>query len=222
MIIRTEHKSNYTMISNSVIRDNRLSSDGLKLLLFMLSCTDNWNFSVKGLASALGWSDRKVMRIVPELKKAGYLIQRLQSDSKGRFLPAVWEVYEEPQTAIPKSCIADKPLYQKTAMRSNRNTDEPQCGKMAVIRKTNIKERPIDKKEQYCKKGHTQNLGIYQNVFLTDSEQKELCESFGYETVIDYIDRLSAYQKENPNKKYKSHKETIEKWIIQDKERKAI
>ncbi len=221
MIIRKEHKNNFTMISNSVIRDNRLSSDGLKLLLFMLSCSDDWNFCVKGLASALGWSDRKIMRIVPELKKAGYLIQRPQFDQKGRFLPAVWEVYEEPQTAIPKSCIVDSPQYQKTAMRSDRNTDEPQCGKMVVIRRNNIKEGTNIKKEQHCKKGHTQKLGIFQNVFLTESEQKELCDQYGFETVIDYIDRLSAYQNQNPNKKYKSHKDTIEKWIIEDKE-KAI
>ena len=66
---------------------------------------------------------------------------------------------------------------------------------------------------------HAHALGIYQNVFLTDEEQKELIDRLGYDSVVVYIDRLSTYMKENPGKKYKNHKATIEKWIKEDEGR---
>ena len=35
-------------------------------------------------------------------------------------------------------------------------------------------------------------------------------------------EKIFSIKNENPEKHYKNHKSTIEKWIIQDKERKAI
>lgn len=219
MIHRTEHNDNFTVIANETIRNPDLSDSAKVLLFFMLSCSDDWIFSVKGLASALGWSERKIMRLVPELKKAGYLEQKLHSDSKGHFLPPEWVVIEKP-SAIRNSCISVEPQYTKTAKRSDRKAVEPQCGKSVVIRNNNIKEITNRKKEQKKETHHI--LGRFQNVFLTDSEQKELCEHFGYEDVCDYIDRLSRYLNQHPDKEYKNHKSIIEKWIVEDKERKAI
>lgn len=144
MIQRTEHDDNYSVIANDTIRNPDLSDSAKVLLLFMLSCSDDWNFNVKGLASALGWSERKIMRLIPELKKAGYLEQKLHSDSKGRFLPPDWVVYEVP-TAIHENRNAVEPQRGQTATRSDRNTAEPQCGKSVVIRNTNIKEIPNSK-----------------------------------------------------------------------------
>jgi DNA-binding IclR family transcriptional regulator len=46
----------------------------------MMSCADDWNFSIKGLVKQLGWPERKVMRLVNELKKAGYIEQKTQFD----------------------------------------------------------------------------------------------------------------------------------------------
>lgn len=218
MIHRAEHKDNFTTIANATIRDTMLSDSAKVLLFFMLSCSDEWNFSVTGLASALGWSKRKVMRLIPELKKAGYLIQKLQSDSLGRFIPSAWEVFEV-STAIHEARISVEPKYTKTATRLNRNADEPQRGKSVSIRNNNSKEITNIKKEQCIKESA---IGIFQNVRLTNSEQEELINRYGTEEVGIYIDRLSTYMNENPEKHYKNHKATIEKWIIQDKERKAI
>ena len=89
MIHRAEHTENFTVLSNALLRDDRLSDSALRLLVFMMSCSDEWNFSVKGLVKQLGWPERKVMRLVNELKKAGYIEQKVQFDENGKFFVTV-------------------------------------------------------------------------------------------------------------------------------------
>ena len=64
-------------------------------------------------------------------------------------------------------------------------------------------------------------LGNFENVLLTDDEQKELCDRYGLEILGEYITRLSNYLEAHPEKHYKSHKAVIEKWIKQDERRLA-
>ena len=215
MIHRAEHKDNFTTIANATIRDTNLSDGAFRLLMFMLSCSDDWSFSIKGLAKVFGLAERTVMRRITELKKAGYIRQRRIQNQNGIITGCDWDIYEVP------SIHSDT----KPQCGSNHSVDEttvwskPQCGNLSPIRNNNSKEITNIKKEQCIKESA---IGIFQNVRLTNSEQEELINRYGIQEVGIYIDRLSTYMNENPEKHYKNHKATIEKWIIQDKERKAI
>lgn len=215
MIHRAEHKDNFTTIANATIRDTNLSDGAFRLLMFMLSCSDDWSFSIKGLAKVFGLAERTVMRRITELKKAGYIRQRRIQNQNGIITGCDWDIYEVP------SIHSDT----KPQCGSNHSVDEttvwskPQCGNLSPIRNNNSKEITNIKKEQCIKESA---IGIFENVRLTDSEQEELINRYGIQEVGIYIDRLSTYMNENPEKHYKNHKATIEKWIIQDKERKAI
>lgn len=215
MIHRAEHKDNFTTIANATIRDTNLSDGSKVILLFMLSCSDDWDFSIKGLAHVFGLAERTVMRRITELKKAGYIRQRRIQNQNGIITGCNWDIFEVP------SVHSDT----KPQCGSNHSVDEttvwskPQCGNLSPIRNNNSKEITNIKKEQCIKESA---IGIFQNVRLTNSEQEELINRYGTEEVGIYIDRLSTYMNENPEKHYKNHKSTIEKWIIQDKERKAI
>lgn len=215
MIHRAEHKDNFTTIANATIRDTNLSDGAKAILFFMLSCSDDWDFSIKGLAHVFGLAERTVMRRITELKKAGYIRQRRIQNQNGIITGCDWDIFEVP------SIHSDT----KPQCGSNHSVDEttvwskPQCGNLSPIRNNNSKEITNIKKEQCIKESA---IGIFQNVRLTDSEQEELINRYGIQEVGIYIDRLSTYMNENPEKHYKNHKSTIEKWIIQDKERKAI
>ena len=215
MIHRAEHKDNFTTIANATIRDTNLSDGSKVILLFMLSCSDDWDFSIKGLAHVFGLAERTVMRRITELKKAGYIRQRRIQNQNGIITGCNWDIFEVP------SVHSDT----KPQCGSNHSVDEttvwskPQCGNLSPIRNNNSKEITNIKKEQCIKESA---IGIFQNVRLTNSEQEELINRYGTEEVGIYIDRLSTYMNQNPEKHYKNHKSTIEKWIIQDKERKAI
>ena len=136
MIHRIEHEDDYTVIANETIRNPVLSDSAKVLLLFMLSCSDDWNFSIKGLAHVFGVAERTIMIRITELKKAGYVKQRRIQNSKGVFEGCVWDVYETPSihSATKPQCGTNHSVEQTTVWSN------PQCGEIAPIRNTNIKE----------------------------------------------------------------------------------
>lgn len=215
MIHRIEHNDNFTVISNATIRDTNLSDGAKVILLFMLSCSDDWDFSIKGLAHVFGLAERTVMRRITELKKAGYIRQKRIQNQNGIITGCDWDIFEVPSihSDTKPQCGSNHSVEETTVW------SKPQCGNLSPIRNNNNKEITNIKKEQCIKESA---IGIFQNVRLTDSEQEELINRYGIQEVGIYIDRLSTYMNENPEKHYKNHKSTIEKWIIQDKERKAI
>ena len=153
MIERAEHEDNFTVVTNEIIKDTRLSDSAFRMLIYMLSCSDSWSFSIGGLSSVMGWSERKTARIVTDLKKLGYIEQKLQSDAKGRFIPSAWVVHEDPLTARPKNRSA-----VKTAERLEPQSGgaaialTPQSGKMAPLINTNIVTNTNSKKDKGIKK----------------------------------------------------------------------
>lgn len=219
MIHRTEHSEDFTRLQNETLRDTRLSDGAFRVLIFMLTCSDDFNFSVKGLSHLLDMPERKVSKIVTELKRAGYIEQKRQVGDRGRFLPNTWEVYET-STALHDYRTAVAPQHGDTALRSDRNAVPPHCGKSAYIRTINIKEQSNIKnyqREEEEKEKKKTALGEFQNVLLTTEEIGKLKLQLGDENLNRYIENLGDYLKEHPRKKYASHYRTILKWVERDK-----
>lgn len=215
MIFRSEHTENFTIVSNDIVKDERLSDGAFRLLSFMLTCSDSWSFSLGGLAFSLNWPVKKVARLVTELKRCGYIEQKKRTDAKGRFLPSEWLVHEIPVTATPENRRADKPLTRQTAERINRRADEPQSGKRGDITSTNNKQVLIVTSTNSNKDEEKKPLGEFQNVFLTVPELEKLQTKLGNK-LNDYIEDLGDYLKTHPKKKYASHYRTILKWYERD------
>ena len=130
MIDRAEHMKNYTTAQNELIQDSRLSFEARALMVFMLSLPDDWSFSIKGLASQTGLAERKVMELVKELKKLGYIEQRSRRSSRGVIEGWEWYIHEEPIQS------AEKPQCGLSTVWLNQSVDQPQCGKTAPIQNT--------------------------------------------------------------------------------------
>ena len=139
MIVRDEHNDNYLVVSYNLIRSDL--SDGAKvLLLFMLTCSDDWNFSVAGLASVLNLSTGTVSARLKELQKAGYLQIRREKNNDGVITSCAWTVRESPRSKIPnvEQTLANSP-------RSNLpnvvlpNVDLPNVEKLNGKEITNIR-----------------------------------------------------------------------------------
>ena len=218
MIHRSNHDKFYTPINNEIIEDTRMSDAAFRLLVFMLSCADKWNFSVKGLAYCMNWSERKVSKYVNELKKLGYIVQTLQFDKQGHFMPAIWDVHEEPVTALHISRKAVSTECGVNAMRLDRSAVSPQCGKRAditnnnLITKNNIKQIPKDNKEAH---------GEFLNVMLTSEEFKKLEDKLGSEVRDQLIFELSCYIQNGHQNKYKDHYATVLAWSRKPGRQKA-
>ena len=117
MINRAEHADNFLSITNDTARVTELSDAAFRLLIYALTCSDEWDFSVEGLAYCLGWPVKKTKAAVTELKRAGYIEQITQRGDHGHFLPSVWVIHEAPLTGDPK--------HGTPVQRETRSTGDP-------------------------------------------------------------------------------------------------
>ncbi len=131
-IERDAHHSNYTCISNAVLRDERLSFEVMAFMVKILSLPDNWSFSVKGIAKICKVGERTVYRFFKELEECGYLRKERIKDERGCFVDTSYFFTENPvaekeQTAVNPTAIIDNTGIppDKTAYTEQIRTIEP-------------------------------------------------------------------------------------------------
>lgn len=172
MIYRTEHAEGFTTINNALLRDESLDFEARGFLSFMLTMSDDWVFSIKGLSYQTNLAEWKVMQLVTKLKKAGYIVQHRAKNEKGQFTTCDWDLYEVPQSIVRKNHTKEKPQCGKTTVKKNHTKVEPQCGNISPIRNTNIEEIPIERKN----KGKEEKAAPFAH--LLEPLSPELRESF--------------------------------------------
>lgn len=86
----------YTMVSNSVIRDQRLSWKSRGLLIYLLSLPDDWTIHVQELVKHGPDGRDSVSSGLKELKAFGYVQVVGIRDERGRIERWEYRVYEEP------------------------------------------------------------------------------------------------------------------------------
>ncbi len=97
MILRSKHKMNYTVISNSPIKETSLSAEALGVLLYLYSQPDNWRLSHHDLMRRFNFGRGKAYAIVGELKDAGYAVQQSLRAPSGRIISHEYVISDEPQ-----------------------------------------------------------------------------------------------------------------------------
>jgi biotin operon repressor len=100
-IIRSPRlESNFSVISNSVIRDNRLSYRARGVLLEILSRPDNWRVSGDSLARSGKEGRDAILTALKELRDCGYIrMVKIRKDD-GTFETTNY-VYDSPQDVVP-------------------------------------------------------------------------------------------------------------------------
>ncbi len=101
MIIRTPKKVRFTVISNAVIEDQRLTWAATGLLIYLLSKPDNWRIQPAHLIKERQLGRDGIYRLLKELETAGYMRKRQVKNHAGRMVGTDWFVFDEPQPAAP-------------------------------------------------------------------------------------------------------------------------
>ena len=95
-VMRIHKTGNFTIISNTHLRDKNLSLKAKGLLTLMLSLPDNWDYSVNGLTCICKEGKVAVQNTLDELEENRYLVRNKERTKNGRFT-CVYEIYEVPQ-----------------------------------------------------------------------------------------------------------------------------
>lgn len=101
MIVKVEKTSNYTVMSNTHLRDRNLSMKAKGLMSIVLSLPDNWQYSISGLAALSTEKESAVKSALNELKERGYLVvtKKMPNDTKSGRIEYEYTFYETPEKA---------------------------------------------------------------------------------------------------------------------------
>lgn len=100
--------SNYTIISNGVLRNSELSFRARGILASILSRPDNWRTTADSLARESKEGRTAILTSLKELENAGYLVRRKWQNDLGHWMweSIVYDTVQNPQYGKPTS---DKP-----------------------------------------------------------------------------------------------------------------
>lgn len=101
MIFRVHTNQMYIAISTYHLRDTSLSLQAMGLLSFMLSCNDNFKFSIEGLSKISSCGDTATRSALQQLKDKRYVVVSPIKDEKGKIVEWNYDVYEKPQAEEP-------------------------------------------------------------------------------------------------------------------------
>ena len=127
MVHREEHNESFTIIDNSILRNINLSWEARGFLAYLLSLPNDWNFTVRGLVKQTGSSKSVILRIMTELKDAGYIKLERKKDKDGRFTQSSWHIYETPcENHITQKRNTVKTEHGENGTPYLRNTVKPE------------------------------------------------------------------------------------------------
>ena len=106
-IIRMNKSSDYTVMSNTHLKEKNMSLKATGLLSLMLSLRDDWEYSVEGLVSICKESEVAVKSALNELKKFNYLkvTKLLPNQTETGRIEYIYDIFEKPQQDIEKQGV---------------------------------------------------------------------------------------------------------------------
>ena len=192
-------------MSNTHLKDKRLSLKAIGLLSIVLSLPDDWHYTVNGLVGIVKDGERAVNGALSELKENGYLrIEKLYPNKDGRskieYQYIFSETPQDPQNVPLEQDIQNVGLHnvglQDVCLQN--------VGTYKYTNKPNTNKLNTNKQSKH-------KYGEYQHVLLTDKEHTHLIELYG-DSLDEHIKILDEYI-ETSGKKYKNHSLVIQKWV---------
>jgi len=96
-IVRVIKSKDYTTICNRIFKDRRLSLKAKGLLAMLLSFSDSWNLTIKGLEVILKEGRTSIRSTMSELIEFGY-VERQQIRKDNKFIGVDYIVFESPKS----------------------------------------------------------------------------------------------------------------------------
>jgi hypothetical protein len=127
MIIRSEKKDRFTVISNELLNDNRITDKALGALVRLLSKPDNWNLNINHLVKTGKQGRTAIRSSIAELEKVGYIHKHVVRSKTGRITGTEYLIYEQavpPEKAL-KNCPHREERTEKRETARTSSLDVP-------------------------------------------------------------------------------------------------
>ena len=187
-------------MSNTHLKDKRLSLKAIGLLSVVLGLPEDWHYTVNGLVGIVKDGKDSVESAIKELKKNGYLrVEKIYPNENSNRIQYQYTFFENPQE------VDFQPLENQGIEKQGVETqvlEKPYTYKDTNKQNTNKLNTNTQSKHKY---------GEYQHVLLTDKEHTHLLDLYG-DSLDEHIKILDEYI-ETSGKKYKNHSLVLQKWV---------
>jgi predicted transcriptional regulator len=166
-VIRVNKTKDYTVMSNTHLKEKEMSLKAKGLLSLMLSLPENWNYSVEGLVAICTENKTAIRNTLKELETFGYLRRTKTKNEKGQF-GYMYDVFERPEKPCTENLYADN-LHTENQCAENPpqlNTKEENTN-ISNTKKENTK----DNKKKERKKASGKN---YEEIIAAYTENEDL------------------------------------------------
>lgn len=120
-------KSNFTTMTNAMLRDSNISFKAKGLFAYMSSMSEGWNFTIRSIATQQKDGKASIESALNELKKFGYVTYQRHMDGTG-----VYTLIDEPH---PENKDMDEPHPE------NPHPENPHPENRDVLRSNNTKNK---------------------------------------------------------------------------------
>lgn len=178
--ITVKKTKDYSIVSNKILRDTNLSMKARFLLVFMLSLAENWEYSVAGLAKAVGCGKDAITSGIKELEECGYLERTRSRDEKGRLKEMEYVLYEEPRNIPVQSedeHVQEEPIEEKSAQANHTQIN------------TNLTNTNLNKYQEEEERAREDSATTAQVVREYNSNIHPLYSAIEYEKLLDLCKR---------------------------------
>ena len=127
-VFRVEKTANYTVMSNTHLKDRRLSYKSKGLLFVILSLPPDWDYTITGLAVIAADGVDSVKTAIKELEQYGYVTRTHLRDERGRMARNEYGVYENP-TDNPDYVSPEQVSPEQDAPNENAAEHKPKIKK---------------------------------------------------------------------------------------------
>ena len=145
-VFRVERNKGYTVMSNHHLRNKELSLKAKGLLSQMLSLTEDWDYTLKGLSLINREKIDAIREAIKELERAGYIVRSRERDEKGRLRGADYVIFEQPQPPTPDLPTLENPTLDNP-MQEKPTLEKPTLENPTQLNK-DIQRTDLPKKEK--------------------------------------------------------------------------
>lgn len=114
-------REGFTVIYNSVLKDEQLSLKTIGLFAVMSSFPETWAYNISGLAARCRVGRDTIRGCLRELEAAGYLLREQEHDAYGRFGGTTFVLQERKPTQMPPSTEKPSTVKPTTAKPLTEN-----------------------------------------------------------------------------------------------------
>lgn len=184
-----KYNKNFTVLTNDLFKDKRLSYKDLGLLVQLLSLPDNWEFNVKGIAKLHKDGEDSVKSGLVKLEEYGYLTRVQSRDEKGHLSSSDYYIYDDPKDNVEYNAINKgfTPQVENPPMDGNSPSGENPLADNPTV------ENPVNK--EYIDKESINNVVMNDQVKY-DFEIRENAIKY-FEDSLKSSDKYKVYNEIN-------------------------